>query len=152
MILLLNALTSCCRAIHKDPRRFPDPDTFNPERYINHTLSAAASANASDVSKRDHWSYGSGKRICPGLHLAERNLWNLVSRIVHTFNIEPIIGADGKPQIPQLDEYHFGLILLPPNFDAKFTVRSEKIKSLLEREFVEKGKEGKLDSWEDLDD
>lgn len=150
--MLLNKPTTFFRAIHKDPNRYPDPDTFNPDRFINHTLSAAASANSSDVSKRDHWSYGSGKRICPGLHLAERNLWNLVSRIIHTFDIEPIAGADGKPKIPKLEDYHFGLILLPPDFEAKFTVRSEKIKNLLEREFVDKGKEGKLDSWESLKD
>lgn len=72
----------------------------------------------------------------------------MIARLVHTFNIEPLLKTDGTPDIPTLDDYTFGLVLLPPDFEAKFTIRSERIKRLLETEFLETAKEGKLDSWD----
>ncbi|KAH8798536.1 cytochrome P450 [Xylogone sp. PMI_703] len=137
-------------AIHRDPKRYPDPQIFMPERFLNHHLSASAYANSSNIADRDHFGYGSGKRMCVGIHIAERNLWNMISRLVHTFNIEPVIDANGKPRVPELDEYSFGLVLQPPDFDVKLTVRSEKILQLLEKDYVEVGHSGKLDSWHEI--
>lgn len=72
----------------------------------------------------------------------------MVSRLIHTFNIEPVLDNTGKPIIPELEDYKFGIVLTPPKIEAKFTVRSERISNLLEKEFVETAKEGKLDSWQ----
>ncbi|KAL6351749.1 hypothetical protein LRP88_14954 [Fusarium phalaenopsidis] len=72
----------------------------------------------------------------------------MVSRLIHTFDIEPALDATGKPDIPKLEDYTYGVVLLPPDFEAKFTIRSDRIRQLLEREFVETAKEGKLESWE----
>lgn len=34
--------------------------TFNPDRYLNDTLSCADSAKLSNVMERDHWAFGAG--------------------------------------------------------------------------------------------
>lgn len=44
------------------------PERFN--AYPN-----LASHYTSDGLGRDYFSYGAGRRVCPGIHLAERNLF-----------------------------------------------------------------------------
>jgi cytochrome P450 len=58
-------------AIHYDEERYPDPGNFIPERYLDHDLPAADYMNIADPYKRDHFTYGAGRRSCPGVHLAE---------------------------------------------------------------------------------
>jgi len=62
------------RSIHYNPELYPDPFEFKPERYLNHTESAATYLNVSDPYERDHFSYGGGRRVCPGIHVAEKSM------------------------------------------------------------------------------
>ena len=50
-------------AIHMDENRHPNPREFRPERYEGDDLTAADSAANPDASKRDHFTFGSGRRI-----------------------------------------------------------------------------------------
>ncbi|KAI9853618.1 MAG: hypothetical protein M1830_006647, partial [Pleopsidium flavum] len=68
--------------IHMDPKRYPEPRRFNPDRYKDNLQTAADSANNPDVSQRDHFAFGSGRRICPGMHVAERSLFLGMSRLL----------------------------------------------------------------------
>jgi len=61
-------------AIHYNPELYPDPFTFRPERYLGHTESAATYLNVADPYERDHFSYGGGRRVCPGIHVAEKSM------------------------------------------------------------------------------
>ena len=56
-------------------------------RYFNFPLSAAEAAAAADPEERDHWAYGGGRRICPGLHVAERSLFLNIARLMWGFDI-----------------------------------------------------------------
>ncbi|KAL8748424.1 MAG: hypothetical protein Q9184_007312 [Pyrenodesmia sp. 2 TL-2023] len=61
-------------AIHYDPTRYPNPHIFDPTRYIHHSLPSADYAAHADPLKRDHLTFGMGRRICPASHLAENSL------------------------------------------------------------------------------
>lgn len=76
-------------AIGHDPKRHQDPERFYPERYEHDQTTSEESKNASDVSKRDHFAFGSGRRICPGYHVAERSLAIAIMRLVWAFEILP---------------------------------------------------------------
>ncbi|KAJ3481074.1 hypothetical protein NLI96_g7906 [Meripilus lineatus] len=99
-----------CYTIHHNEERYPDPFTFNPDRYLGDNLSCAESVNLSDAMQRDHWTFGVGRRICPGITLAERMLWLAISRLLWSFTIhevprEPISlkecsGAFGRTPLP----------------------------------------------------
>ncbi|KAF4498010.1 cytochrome P450 [Fusarium agapanthi] len=74
-------------AIHRDPKRYPDPNNFIPERFDGDTRSSQESAASPDVSKRDHFVFGAGRRICPGYHVADRSFAVSVMRMLWAFDI-----------------------------------------------------------------
>ncbi|KAH7047397.1 cytochrome P450 [Macrophomina phaseolina] len=83
-------------AIQHDPARHDDPHRFWPERYLNDTTTSLQSANLPDPTKRDHFAFGAGRRICPGLHVAERSLALAIMRILWACDIRPKPSAAGK--------------------------------------------------------
>lgn len=90
------AVIGCAYSIHQDERRFPDPQTFEPMRYINHKLSALEYANAKNPEERDHFAYGAGRRICSGLSFAESAMFLLTARMLWGFNVAQAKDAEGK--------------------------------------------------------
>jgi cytochrome P450 len=67
--------------IHMDPSRHPAPRTFNPDRYKDDRQSFSDAAANADASKRDAFTFGAGRRVCSGMHVAERSLFLGMSRI-----------------------------------------------------------------------
>lgn len=53
-------------AINMDPTRAPIPRKFDPTRYEKDNLSLYDSTSNPDATKRDHFTFGAGRRICPG--------------------------------------------------------------------------------------
>ncbi|KAJ7607948.1 cytochrome P450 [Roridomyces roridus] len=84
-VVVLNTFT-----MHHDPTRHANPDKFDPERYIRDNLTSAESANLADPYERDHWMFGAGRRICPGMIVAEREIWLTISRMLWAFTMEAL--------------------------------------------------------------
>ena len=76
-------------AIGHDSNRHADPERFWPERYEGDLTNSEQSRNSADVKDRDHFAFGSGRRICPGYHVAERSLAIAIMRLVWAFEIVP---------------------------------------------------------------
>lgn len=68
---------------------------YEPMRYFDHKLSAAESVAAADPELRDHWTYGGGRRICPGMHVAERSLFLNIARLMWGFDVRHAKDANG---------------------------------------------------------
>ncbi|PNS14173.1 3-hydroxyphenylacetate 6-hydroxylase [Sphaceloma murrayae] len=121
-------------AIHRDDKRYPDPMKFEPARYINHSRSAAEYAMAGDPNERDHFSYGSGRRICQGIHLAEKSLFINIARQLWGFNISKTTRPDGS-EIEPHNAWVPGWMCVPQPFQASITPRSKKHESIMRKEF-----------------
>ncbi|KAJ5555308.1 hypothetical protein N7535_007747, partial [Penicillium sp. DV-2018c] len=121
--------------IHMDPARHANPRTFNPDRYKDDTQSFGDAAANPDASKRDVFTFGAGRRICPGIHVAERSLFLGMSRILWAFNIEPAKDAAGRPILPDADRLTQGFVCMPEEFPAKITPRSQDRADMVTREW-----------------
>ncbi|KAF2475793.1 putative cytochrome P450 [Lindgomyces ingoldianus] len=128
-------------AIHRDPNRYPNPETFVPERYFGDELNSADSAACSDVSQRDHFGFGSGRRVCPGTHVADRSMYLAMSRMLWAFDIKPKKDSEGNVKMPKQDVFVEGFLAMPVQFEAEITPRSEKRAEIVRKEW-EKAKEG----------
>lgn len=54
-VLVLNTYT-----MHHRESRYPNAETFDPDRYLNDSLSSAESSKLADAEQRDHWMFGAG--------------------------------------------------------------------------------------------
>ncbi|EJD04512.1 cytochrome P450 [Fomitiporia mediterranea MF3/22] len=86
-VLVLNTYS-----MHYHPDRHPEPHRFNPERYINDSTNNTESANLPNAYERDHWMFGAGRRICPGMIVAEREIWLTIARMLWAFNMYEVPG------------------------------------------------------------
>ncbi|KAF3764085.1 hypothetical protein M406DRAFT_356434 [Cryphonectria parasitica EP155] len=112
-------------AIHTDPKRYPNPRAFDPSRYADDFQTASEAATNPDSSKRDQFVFGAGRRICQGMHIAERSLFLGISRMLWAFNLNKAVDQNGNEITPDIDQLTEGLLVLPKPFRARITPRSE---------------------------
>lgn len=74
-------------------------------------------AISQDSPKRLHFTFGAGRRVCPGFHVAERNLFIAISRILWGFNISRARDVDGEFTIINRDAVTPGMIVRPEDFE-----------------------------------
>ncbi|RJE21071.1 to cytochrome p450 [Aspergillus sclerotialis] len=114
-------------SIHMDPKRQPNPREFNPDRYKGDEQSLGDAASNPDPLKRDVYTFGAGRRICPGIHVAERSLFLAMSRILWAFDIAPALDPVTKgPIIPDPDRLTQGFVCMPEEYPARITPRSKE--------------------------
>ena len=81
-----------CRAILHDPEAYPEPDKFKPERFLNEDGTVRDDPMLSLV-------FGIGKRICPGRHFVEAEVFITTSSIISVFNVTKAKDENGN-EIP----------------------------------------------------
>lgn len=81
-------------AIHRNEKDFPEPDKFNPERYLKDSAHQRPFPN-----ERGYMAFGWGRRVCVGQALAEQGTFISIARLLWAFNIQKAIDEEGK-EIP----------------------------------------------------
>ncbi|KAF2035272.1 putative cytochrome P450 [Setomelanomma holmii] len=135
-IILLNVWT-----IHRDPKRYTNPDKFLPERFLGDDTTAAESFALADATKRDHFSFGSGRRVCPGIHLADRSIFLVIARMLWAFDIKPKLDSNGEAMLPKQDQFVEGMAVHPKKFDVEIVPKSEKRRAFVEKMWAEASNE-----------
>lgn len=123
--------------LNHDERRFPDPDTFDPDHYKGCTALAPELASG-DYESRDHYGYGAGRRFCPGAHLAERNLFLAIAKILWGFDIGPgkdVEGRVAEPDVRNEAAYSAGFLVCAHPFPCEIVPRSGARRATIMREF-----------------
>ncbi|KAF1816768.1 cytochrome P450 phenylacetate 2-hydroxylase [Eremomyces bilateralis CBS 781.70] len=76
-----------------DDAHFKDPDTFEPERFLDSSM---------DGSGTPHYAYGAGSRMCAGSHLANRELFTAFVRLIEAFEFRWPEKEDDRPLLDAL--------------------------------------------------
>ncbi|CAE6427667.1 unnamed protein product [Rhizoctonia solani] len=105
-------------AISNNPAVYPEPDRFNPDRFL-------------DPSVPDAPAFGYGRRICPGAFHADATLFITAASMLSVFDFRPEVDAQGKP-IPLNAEVAMDEAVrqLRP-FECRITPRSEKHEQII---------------------
>ncbi|KAG2360523.1 cytochrome P450 [Suillus spraguei] len=89
----------CHWTLSRDPIAFPDPETFNPQRWLD-------SEGRLKDSNMKFITYGFGRRVCPGLHLANNSLYITLAFLLWSFRIVQ------RPDAP-INTHGFGDAVIP---------------------------------------
>ncbi|KAJ3012059.1 hypothetical protein NUW54_g1983 [Trametes sanguinea] len=95
-------------AILHDPRYYPDPTSFNPDRFI-----------------RDG-------RVCPGRHFADSSLFLTIACVLHVFDIGPPLDENGCPVKVEYESTH-GFLAYPEDCRCTIKPRSANHDALIRR-------------------
>ena len=118
-----------------DPKRSPNPRQFDPDRFTDDHTTLYQSAMG-DVTKRDNFVFGAGRRLCQGIHIAERSLFFAISRLVWGFEFSPSLGPDGQPVTYDVDDLVGGITVEPRHYTCQIKCRSAHKASII-REMAE---------------
>lgn len=83
-----------------DPVAYPNPEAFDPERFL---MTTATGETVLDPSVRDPAvaAFGFGRRICPGRFMAYDAMWAAVANILAALSIDQVKDAQGTPVVPE---------------------------------------------------
>ncbi|EMD37511.1 hypothetical protein CERSUDRAFT_114152 [Gelatoporia subvermispora B] len=111
-------------SILHDPETFPDPEKFDPGRYLQDGVPNP------DVPDPAAVVFGAGRRVCPGRHFANTVLLLSVTRILHAFDITPVLNTDGSPINPKV-EMTSGFVTHPVPFACDIKARGSWAEALI---------------------
>jgi cytochrome P450 len=90
-------------AIHHNEREFPEPDVFEPRRFLgyddDHSEDDKVEGNRWKKpfpGEKGYMTFGWGRRSCAGQYLAEQGTYLSVARLVWGFRVLPAVDEKGK--------------------------------------------------------
>jgi cytochrome P450 len=121
--------------INHDETFYDNPAAFNPSRYLqNEYGSAAYSANLDAYKgRRVNYTFGAGRRVCPGQRFAENSLMLHFAKLVWAFDMEPI----GKLPVDSWDGWTDGIVTRPKDLNVQFKLRDERRNKVIEKAWLE---------------
>ncbi|KAG2340358.1 cytochrome P450 [Suillus weaverae] len=106
----------CHWALSRDPIAFPDPDIFNPQRWLD-------SEGRLKDNNTKFLAYGFGRRVCPGQYLANHSLYITLAFLLWSFRIAQ------RPDAP-INTHAFNDVVIPHSapFEIDLTPRMKVAK------------------------
>ncbi|KAI0730594.1 cytochrome P450 [Earliella scabrosa] len=109
-----------------DPERFEDPDAFRPERFYDPAHGRDASFLEESKKQVRSIVFGFGRRVCPGMFLADDWFWLVLASVLATMKIAP---PDGVPV--EHPEFTLEAIIQLPPFPCSVTPRYPGVEQII---------------------
>ncbi|CAE6496856.1 unnamed protein product [Rhizoctonia solani] len=107
--------------IMHNPEVYPDPEMFVPERFMGDNPPPFP----------EDYAFGFGRRICPGMHVAQQSMWLSISNILANFTITKARDEHGVEIVPE-ENYTNDIITHPLPFKCDIQPRPGREKWLSE--------------------
>ncbi|EIW81679.1 cytochrome P450 [Coniophora puteana RWD-64-598 SS2] len=108
-------------AISRDPAAYPNPDSFLPSRWLEKPVASPPSSPKLRTDLR-FFTYGFGRRVCPGQHVASRSLFLNLALIFWAFDVV----RPSKDTVYDIDAWKDTLVTRPSPFKVRFVQRVPK--------------------------
>lgn len=117
------------RAFLRNPQKYPDPDNFRPERWLEPGWPTYQEPLTQYPTIKGMTSFGWGQRQCLGQSLTQDELVVACGSLAWCFNLRPKRDpATGRALPVPLDKCNSLLIIKPDPFQMAFEPRSEERK------------------------
>ncbi|KAI9253383.1 cytochrome P450 [Phascolomyces articulosus] len=121
-------IASNMRAMHMNSDIYEESEKFCQDRFINKSNKTMSALANGKIQERDQYTYGWGRRLCPGAHLAEVQIFSILVRLVAKLKIEPRIDPQGNLVFPDLDKLHeAGVMVIPTDRNVCITKRTDSL-------------------------
>lgn len=111
----------------RDPKVYQEPEAFRPERFLGPNP---------EPNPRSH-VFGYGRRLCPGRHFADANIWLTVAQSLASLDIKKAVNKEtGKIIEPELG-LQPGVVAYPKSFRARISPRNEQYADLIQSVEIE---------------
>jgi cytochrome P450 len=114
------------RAIHREEALYPDSEIFNPERWLSPDYPTFREPLNKFPNLQNFSAFGFGRRICPGMNIAEKSLFILTARMAWAYSIKKRPGV----AVPWYD-YTSGFNVQPKPFTLIWRLEFQKRGHLL---------------------
>ncbi|KAG2056782.1 cytochrome P450 [Suillus hirtellus] len=94
-------------AMTRDPKKYPNPNEFKPERFLREDGSLTSDTMA--------LAFGWGRRICVGRHVAEASIWIAIVNFLAFFSAHKARDQRGM-EIPVTPKFSTGFVINPEIF------------------------------------
>jgi hypothetical protein len=121
-------VTNSPRWFTHDPAVYPDPMSFRPERHIT------TPTHTAEPDPRT-WTFGYGRRVCPGRYVADNALFITIAQALSVFNVTKPV-ENGVVIEPEL-KFEPGVVSHPIPYRASIKPRSEKHTELIKQAELE---------------
>ncbi|EJT98911.1 cytochrome P450 [Dacryopinax primogenitus] len=125
--LFLDNIWSASWAQSRDPALFPNPDTFEPARFLD-----AAGNLCPQTPDSNLLGFGRGRRVCPGRDFANAGLFIAAASMLWSFDFEWPVDVNGKQIVCDTFEMEDHTILSTVRpFEIKVTPRHASLEEKL---------------------
>jgi len=100
---------------------YDDPGVFNPDRYMQNAYGSGLDDNATR-GRRVNYSFGAGRRVCPGQRFAENSMMMHFAKLVWAFDFQPT----GHLPVDSWDGWTEGIVVRPRDLKVSLHLRGEK--------------------------
>lgn len=122
-------------ACGRDPELYPDPETFNPERWLNPSYPTYKEPLTEFPTLTNTLMFGAGRRQCPGMLVGVRNVYIQVMMLVWACDIKRARDANGEEIVPPPYDFVSGFNVFPNPFDFDLKPRGPARLALVEEEY-----------------
>ena len=119
-------------AIHHDPSEYPNPDIFDPARFLRNDF-GVADASKDNTLRRKTYAFGAARRICAGSSMAEKSLLLSMAKLLWAFDIKPT--GKGILDTSIGTAFKDAILIGPKEVSIDFNQRDESRRDVIVREW-----------------